>query len=88
MEGNYFCEPDTLAELERGDRIAFRYCTPAGQVTSDANPNGSISGIAGVLSEGHNVLGMMPHPDRSSEAMLGSSDGLLLFASLASAMTR
>jgi phosphoribosylformylglycinamidine synthase len=88
MEGNYFCEPATLAELERSDRIAFRYCTPAGEVTSSANPNGSISGIAGVFSEGHNVLGMMPHPDRSSEAMLGSSDGLLLFASLVGAMTR
>jgi phosphoribosylformylglycinamidine synthase I len=88
MEGNYFCEPATLAELERADRIAFRYCTPAGEVTSDANPNGSISCIAGVFSEDHNVLGMMPHPDRSSEAMLGSSDGLLLFASLVGAMTR
>jgi phosphoribosylformylglycinamidine synthase subunit PurQ / glutaminase len=87
MEGNYFCEPATLAELERGDRIAFRYCTPAGEVTSAANPNGSISGIAGILSEGHNVLGMMPHPDRSSEAILGSSDGFLLFSSLVNAMT-
>jgi phosphoribosylformylglycinamidine synthase subunit PurQ / glutaminase len=87
MEGNYFCEPATLAELERKDCIAFRYCTSEGEVTSAANPNGSISGIAGIFSEGHNVLGMMPHPDRSSEAMLGSSDGLLLFASLLNAMT-
>jgi phosphoribosylformylglycinamidine synthase I len=87
MEGNYFCEPSTLAELERGERIAFRYCTPDGQVTSAANPNGSISCIAGVLSEGKNVLGMMAHPDRSSEGILGSSDGLLLFASLVGAMT-
>src|SRR5271155_4941761 len=88
MEGNYFCEPATLTELERGDRVAFRYCTQAGEVTSGANPNGSISCIAGVLSEGKNVLGMMPHPDRSSEAILGSSAGLLLFRSLAGAMTR
>ncbi|HTZ57154.1 MAG TPA: phosphoribosylformylglycinamidine synthase subunit PurQ [Acidobacteriaceae bacterium] len=88
MEGNYFCEPETLSELERAGRIAFRYCTQAGEVTSAANPNGSISGIAGVLSEGKNVLGMMPHPDRSSEGILGSSDGLLLFRSLAGAMTR
>jgi phosphoribosylformylglycinamidine (FGAM) synthase-like amidotransferase family enzyme len=87
MEGNYFCEPSTLTELERDERIAFRYCTPDGQVTSAANPNGSISCIAGVLSEGKNVLGMMPHPDRSSEGILGSSDGLLLFASLVGAMT-
>jgi phosphoribosylformylglycinamidine synthase I len=86
MEGNYFCEPETLRELERDDRIAFRYCTQAGEVTSAANPNGSLSGIAGIYGPGHNVLGMMPHPDRSSEAMLGSSDGLLLFASLVNAM--
>jgi phosphoribosylformylglycinamidine synthase I len=86
MEGNYFCEPATLQELERDDRIAFRYCTQAGEVTAGANPNGSISGIAGIYSAGHNVLGMMPHPDRSSEALLGSSDGLLLFASLANVM--
>ena len=86
MEGNYFCEPATLAELERSGRIAFRYCTAQGGVTPAANPNGSISCIAGVLNEGHNVLGMMPHPDRSSEALLGSSDGLLLFASLVNAV--
>jgi len=88
MEGNYFCDPDTLTELERSNRVAFRYCTPTGEVTSGANPNGSISCIAGVLNEGNNVLGMMPHPDRSSETQLGSSDGLLLFASLVSAMAR
>jgi phosphoribosylformylglycinamidine synthase subunit PurQ / glutaminase len=86
MEGNYFCEPDTLRELEREDRIAFRYCTQSGEVTPAANPNGSISAIAGIYGAGHNVLGMMPHPDRSSETILGSSDGLLLFASLVNAM--
>jgi phosphoribosylformylglycinamidine synthase I len=87
MEGNYFCEPGTLKELERKRQIAFRYCTAQGEVTAEANPNGSISCIAGVLSEGHNVLGMMPHPDRSSESLLGSGDGLLLFRSLVQAMT-
>jgi phosphoribosylformylglycinamidine synthase subunit PurQ / glutaminase len=87
MEGNYFCEPDTLKTLEQSDRIAFRYCTPEGKVTPAANPNGSISCIAGVFNEGHNVLGMMPHPDRSSESILGSSDGFLLFSSLVNAMT-
>jgi phosphoribosylformylglycinamidine synthase len=87
MEGNYFCEPATLAELEKNDRVAFRYCTPEGEVTAAANPNGSIGGIAGIYNAGHNVLGMMPHPDRSSESILGSSDGLLLFQSLVSAMT-
>jgi phosphoribosylformylglycinamidine synthase len=83
MEGNYFCDASTLAALERDDRIAFRYANPNGDITPEANPNGSLSNIAGILSEGRNVLGMMPHPDRSSEALLGSTDGLLLFQSLA-----
>ena len=82
MEGNYFCDEATLATLKRDDRIAFRYCTPAGEITPEANPNGSLENIAGVLSEGRNVLGMMPHPDRSSEALLGSADGLKLFQGL------
>jgi phosphoribosylformylglycinamidine synthase I len=82
MEGNYFCDETTLAELRRADRIAFRYAGVDGEVTAAANPNGSIENIAGVLSEGRNVLGMMPHPDRSSESLLGSRDGLRLFAAL------
>jgi phosphoribosylformylglycinamidine synthase subunit PurQ / glutaminase len=87
MEGNYFCDAATLATLERDDRIAFRYATPTGDITPEANPNGSLSNIAGILSEGRNVLGMMPHPDRSSESLLGSTDGLLLFQSLANSLT-
>lgn len=79
MEGNYFCDASTLAALNAEGRVAFRYTTPAGEVTSAANPNGSLENIAGVLSEGRNVLGLMPHPDRSSEALLGSADGLQLF---------
>jgi phosphoribosylformylglycinamidine synthase subunit PurQ / glutaminase len=86
MEGNYFCDADTLAKLKSEDRIAFRYVTPAGQVTAAANPNGSLENIAGVLNEGRNVLGMMPHPDRSSEALLGSADGLLLFQAMAESL--
>jgi phosphoribosylformylglycinamidine synthase len=82
MEGNYFCDADTLAQLKSEDRIAFRYATPTGEITTTANPNGSLENIAGVLSEGRNVLGMMPHPDRSSESLLGSADGLLLFQSM------
>ncbi len=82
MEGNYFCDAATLEQLERQRRIAFRYSTPTGEVTPEANPNGSLANIAGVLSEGRNVLGMMPHPDRSSEALLGSADGLRIFQSL------
>ena len=83
MEGNYFCDEATLEELRRGDRIAFRYATSGGEVNATANPNGSLENIAGILSEGRNVLGMMPHPDRSSETLLGSSDGFRLFESLA-----
>ena len=83
MEGNYFCDAETLAALNAEDRIAFRYVTPGGAVTAEANPNGSLENIAGVLNEGRNVLGMMPHPDRSSEALLGSADGLLLFQAMA-----
>jgi phosphoribosylformylglycinamidine synthase len=83
MEGNYYCDAETLATLKRDDRIAFRYATAAGEITAEANPNGSLENIAGILSEGRNVLGMMPHPDRSSEALLGSADGLLLFQSMA-----
>ncbi len=82
MEGNYFCAPDEMARLEREDRIAFRYVTAAGEVTPEANPNGSLGNIAGILNEGRNVLGMMPHPDRSSEALLGSADGWGIFASM------
>jgi phosphoribosylformylglycinamidine synthase I len=86
MEGNYFCDEQTLATLQSEDRIAFRYVDEHGHATPAANPNGSLDNIAGILSEGRNVLGMMPHPDRSSEALLGSSDGLLLFQSLAQSL--
>jgi phosphoribosylformylglycinamidine synthase subunit PurQ / glutaminase len=86
MEGNYFCDAETLATLKAEDRIAFRYATPEGAVTAVVNPNGSLENIAGVLNEGRNVLGMMPHPDRSSEALLGSADGLLLFQAMAESL--
>jgi phosphoribosylformylglycinamidine synthase I len=86
MEGNYFCDPDTLAKLERDDRIVFRYSTQAGEITPEANPNGSLGNIAGILNEGRNVLGMMPHPDRSSESLLGSVDGYKIFASMVVAL--
>ena len=86
MEGNYFCTPPDLKRLEDQDRIAFRYATPDGQITPEANPNGSLSNIAGVLNEGRNVLGMMPHPDRSSEKLLGSADGWGIFASMLEAL--
>jgi len=86
MEGNYFCDQDTLAVLRQNDRIAFRYATSSGEITPDANPNGSLDNIAGILNEGRNVLGMMPHPDRSSEGLLGSADGFKVFESLVGAL--
>jgi phosphoribosylformylglycinamidine synthase I len=86
MEGNYFCDESTLDALRREDRIAFRYSTPSGEVTTAANPNGSLDNIAGVLNQGRNVLGMMPHPDRSSEALLGSADGFPIFRSMIQAL--
>jgi phosphoribosylformylglycinamidine synthase len=86
MEGNYFCSPDELRRLEGEDRIAFRYATPTGEITAGANPNGSLGNIAGILNAGRNVLGMMPHPDRSSEKLLGSADGWRIFASMIEAL--
>jgi phosphoribosylformylglycinamidine synthase subunit PurQ / glutaminase len=88
MEGNYFCDPEALRQLEAEDRIAFRYATPAGEITREANPNGSLGNIAGILNEGRNVLGMMPHPDRSSEKLLGSADGWKIFASMIVALEK
>ena len=82
-DGNYFATPQQLAELNEQDRIPFRYCNAEGEITADANPNGSLENIAGVMNEGRNVLGMMPHPERASELVLGSEDGRQLFESLA-----
>jgi phosphoribosylformylglycinamidine synthase len=81
-EGNYFAPPDLLKKLSDDNRIAFRYCDERGRITPEANPNGSIENIAGILSEGRNVLGMMPHPERASEMVLGSADGKRIFQSL------
>ncbi len=86
MEGNYFCTPEELKQLESEDRVAFRYATPEGEITPEANPNGSLSNIAGILNQGRNVLGMMPHPDRSSEQLLGSADGWKIFESMVNAL--
>jgi len=81
-EGNYFAPPELLKKLNDDKRIAFRYCDERGKITPAANPNGSVDNIAGILSEGRNVLGMMPHPERASEMVLGSSDGQRIFRSL------
>ena len=81
-----YCFDATLAELRKQQRVVFRYCTAEGEVTAAANPNGSLDNIAGICNEARNVLGMMPHPDRSSEAMLGSADGLKIFQSMVGAL--
>ncbi len=82
-EGNYFCEAETLASLERNNQILFRYTTPEGREDPAANPNGSLANIAGICSRERNVAGLMPHPERASEAALGSADGLVIFQSIA-----
>ena len=86
MEGNYFCDEATLAELKRDNRIIFRYTTPSGEPTPDANPNGSLENIAGIANARRNVLGMMPHPERSAEPELGGTDGFKLFQSMVGAL--
>jgi phosphoribosylformylglycinamidine synthase I len=85
-EGNYVCDDATLAELERDDRIVFRYCDPEGNATEAANPNGSRDNIAGICNSSRNVLGLMPHPERACEDLLGSSDGSDVFRSLAATL--
>ena len=80
-EGNYFADPTTIAELEAENRVIFRYCTAAGQVTEDANPNGSLDNIAGIANARGNVLGMMPHPERCCEDLMGGADGRVIFES-------
>ncbi|HEY3972656.1 MAG TPA: phosphoribosylformylglycinamidine synthase subunit PurQ [Candidatus Sulfotelmatobacter sp.] len=84
MEGNYFCGPDTLQELQRDNRIVFRYCSDGGEISAASNPNGSLDNIAGICNSGGNVVGMMPHPERSAEPELGCTDGMKVFHSLVS----
>jgi phosphoribosylformylglycinamidine synthase I len=75
-------EGQSIAELESSNRVVFRYCDASGNITEESNPNGSINNIAGIISAEGNVLGMMPHPERACEAILGSADGLNIFRSL------
>jgi phosphoribosylformylglycinamidine synthase I len=81
-EGNYFAETDLVARLEANRQIVFRYTNAAGEVRDEANPNGSVAAIAGLCSEARNVVGLMPHPERACESVLGSADGLLIFESV------
>lgn len=92
MEGNYFCDQPTLAELERNKQIVFRYVhadgRPAGTDDFDANPNGALAGIAGLSNRERNVVGLMPHPERAVESALGSTDGLVILRSMVESLTR
>ncbi|MFA7079064.1 MAG: phosphoribosylformylglycinamidine synthase subunit PurQ, partial [Syntrophomonas sp.] len=81
-EGNYFCDAETLAELQGENRILFTYCNSNGQEENAFNPNGSVANIAGIINKQGNVLGMMPHPERCSEQILGGTDGYNIFASM------
>ena len=81
-EGNFYAEPEVIARLNAQDQVVFRYATPTGEVTAEANPNGSLENIAGILNEGRNILGMMPHPERVAEALIGGEDGLVVYHSM------
>lgn len=81
-EGNYYCDDQTLSSLKKNDQILFRYSDVSGQVDASTNPNGSVDNIAGILNQKKNVLGMMPHPERASDALLGSVDGRFIWESL------
>lgn len=85
-EGNYFAPPDVLQELEAGRQVVLRYVNAAGELDDEANPNGSVHGIAGICNKARNVVGMMPHPERAAEAALGSTDGLVILNSVVKAL--
>lgn len=82
FDGNYYASPETLDKLKRNGQIIFRYCTESGEVNEAANVNGSAENIAGICNASGNVLGMMPHPERAAETLLGSSDGLVILKSI------
>ena len=81
-EGRYYADAETLSSLDKNDQVVFRYSTPEGMITSEANPNGSLDNIAGICSARRNVLGMMPHPERCCEELLGGADGRAIFESI------
>jgi phosphoribosylformylglycinamidine synthase len=87
-EGNFFADAETLDALEHNGQVVLRYCAPDGRVTAASNPNGSLRNIAGISNARGNVVGMMPHPERACEPLLGSDDGLFLFRSAIHALTR
>ena len=81
-DGNYFAPPEVVRQLQANQQILFRYCTARGDLTAEANPNGAAESIAGIINEHGNVMGLMPHPERAAEALLGSDDGLEIFKAL------
>ena len=81
-EGNYYLDAEGLAELEENNQVVLRYCDANGEITEAANPNGSLHNIAGIVNEQGNILGLMPHPERASEMILGSEDGKFIFQSM------
>jgi phosphoribosylformylglycinamidine synthase I len=83
-EGNYFAEPDVLKAINDNDQVIFRYCDESGNITADANPNGSLENIAGVTNLNRNVFGFMPHPERAADPILANEDGLAIFESILS----
>jgi len=85
-EGNYFCDQSTLDELESEGRVIFRYSNQQGEITEAANVNGSLKNIAGISNRERNVIGLMPHPERASENVLGSKDGRIIFLSMADSL--
>jgi len=86
-EGNYFADNATLDEIEKNGQVLFRYSTSEGRTTKDSNPNGSLNNIAGITNREGNVLGMMPHPERCCDPLLGSTDGEVIFRSIADSWT-
>ena len=87
-EGNFYADDATLDDLERNRQVIFRYCDAQGRVISEGNPNGSARNIAGICNRARNVFGMMPHPERCSESLLGNADGLGIFKSIAASLAR
>jgi len=87
-EGRYYAKEETLQDMRQNGQILFRYCNSYGEVTSVANPNGSVENIAGVCNQKKNVIGMMPHPERAADDELGNTDGKLIFESMISSFLR
>jgi phosphoribosylformylglycinamidine synthase subunit PurQ / glutaminase len=87
-EGNYFAPPEVLERLEADRQVVLRYVSPDGQTGDAWNPNGSLNHIAGICNEGRNVVGMMPHPERACESLLGGTDGLVILESIVAAVTQ